>query len=222
MKRDIKTYIFDKSDSAYLNVAVQLRRLLFDDDSAASFTKNKRDKCLFELFYGDGEDMLLQSFRETQADKKRTGTDNYVPVTSNIYSYRPDILFKANQDNNLVSLPNWLNECFVHTDGVPQKLCVILDYIADKEGAHSINPKKNDIRTGAQAMIISGPITPADLSALVPSLDFPDHWAQLIIDAGMRLLNTRRVSDKNYLIKHDIVAPKRLTGTIMQLEKKCR
>ena len=164
--------------------------------------------------------MLLQSFLETRVDKKITGTNSHVPVTPSIYLNRSDILFKANQSDNLVNLSNWLNEYFVHTDGVPKKLCEILDYIADKEGAHSINPKKNDIRKGPRATIIKGSFTPADLSALVPSLDFPEPCEQLIIDAGMRLLNTRRAYDKSRLIEHDIVAPERLIGTVIKIEKK--
>lgn len=206
IKRSIKAYVFEEDDSMYRIVATEMRKLLLDTNAAASFTKDKKNKMsLFELFYGNGKNILLQSFLEILKGEQRTESNNRVPVTPTIYFSRSDILCEAMYDDNLVSLPKWIEEPFVYDNflGTVQTPRMILNYMAGKEGSHIINPKKTDIRKGPQMALTDRIPTSSELP------DFPNHWAQFIIDAGMRLLNARRASDKKFLIKHDIVVLKR-------------
>ena len=160
------------------------------------------------------KNILLQSFLGAQESKKGT---SHVPVTPTIYSNRVDILYQAMCGDKLVILPNWLDEHFVYTESrIVQKLRTVLQHIADKEGSHIIKSKKGDIRKGAQIAFAAGPVTSNDIS----SLQFIDHWAQLIVGVGMRLLNAKKASDKSFLIEHGIVAPKKMMGKIIRIEKK--
>lgn len=205
IKRNIKVHVFEEDNSVYRSVAVELRKLLLDKNASATFIDKGQDnnKSLFELYYGDGTGILLQSFLNPREETKKTESNSYT-VTSAFYGNRIDILKKPIGKNNLVSLTQWLDEPLFYHNSKAQTLRAVLNHIAGKEGSHIINPRKNDITSFAIA-VLEGPITPSNLPLLVAS---NDNWNQLIIDAGMRLLNARKASDKNFLIKHGIVVPK--------------
>ena len=208
IKRNIKAYVFEEDNSVYRSVAVELRKLLLDKKASASFVEKgkKNNKSLFELYYGDGTEILLRSFLTQQENVKKTEVSQ--TVTSALHLDRISILRKAKGDNNLVSLTQWLNEPLFYYEEKPQTLRKVLKHIANKEGAHVVNPnsiKKKDNITGTAIALVSEPITSSNVEFLVAS---NKNWNQLIIEAGMRLLNAKKASDRSFLIKHDIVIPK--------------
>ena len=64
IKRNIKAYLLEKDNSVYRIIAVELRKLLLDKKAPGSFIKKEKrvTKSLFELYYGDGIEILFQSF----------------------------------------------------------------------------------------------------------------------------------------------------------------
>ena len=218
IERNIKAYIFEEDNSVYRTVAVELRKLLLDKKASATFVeKGKKNKSLFELYYGDATDILLQSFLTQQKNIKKPNTSQV--VTSSLHLDRMSILRKAKGDNNLVSLTHWLNEPLFYYEEIPQTLRGVLKHIANKEGAHIVNPnsiKKKDNITSTAIALVSEPITSSNVEFLVAS---NKNWNQLIIEAGMKLLNARKASDKSFLIKHSIVIPKNYLSSQATLHK---
>ena len=178
IKRNIKAYILEKDNSVYRTIAVELRKLLLDKNAPRTFINKEEtgNKSLFELYYGDGTEILLQSFLSPKENTKKTESNNYNTVTSALYLNRIDILRKAMAENNLVNLTQWLNESLFYHETKAQTLRVVLKHMADKEGAHIINPKKNDITRSISIAIINEPITPSNVPFLVAS---DNNWTQL-------------------------------------------
>ena len=113
IQRSVKAYVFDKDDSAYLTVAVELRKLLLDNNAAESFIKKERGKKnnkrnLFEIYCGtNGKNIYLKSFLRDSKNTKRAEAKSHISVTPNIYESRIDILCEAiHGSNGLVRLPN--------------------------------------------------------------------------------------------------------------------
>lgn len=218
IKRNIKAYVFEEDNSVYRTVAVELRKLLLDKSASATFIEKgkKNNKSLFELYYGDGTDILLRSFLNPRKNTKKTESNSHT-VTSTLYLNRADILHKAMGEKNLINLNQWLDEPLLYHKSKLQTLRMVLNHIADKEGAHIINPeKRKDNIMGTAITLISEPITSSNVAFLVAS---DNNWTQLIIDAGMRLLNARRASDKSFLIGHDIVIPKDYSSAQTKLHR---
>ena len=212
IQRSVNAYVFEREDSAYRVVAVELRKLLLDTNAAASFAakgrKSKKNKSLFELQFGSGKYLHLRSFIPDPVNQKRA--EDYIAVTPNVYANRIDILCNAMHGGRMVTLPAWLNEPFVHnSNGTVMKVRTVLQNIADKEGAHIINLSERDKRTDVRIAFAPGPVKGED----VTSLDFVEHWEQFVIDAGMRLLDARRSTDGHSLIEHGIDVPERQVTT---------
>ena len=212
IQRSVRAYVFDGENSAYRVVAVELRKLLLDTNAAASFAtkgrKRKKNRSLYELRFGSGKYIYLRSFMPDPEDQQ--GSREYMAVSSNVYTNRIDILRKATHGGRMVSLPVWLDEPFVHSnDGTVMKVRTVLQDIANKEGAHVIRLEGRDRRTNARIAFTSGPVTTKD----VTTLDFLEHWEQFVIDAGMRLLDARRLADGDPLIEHGINVPERQVRT---------
>ena len=139
-------------------------------------------------------------------NKQRVESEDYIPVTPNIYANRIEILCGATRGGSLVTLPVWLDEPFVYNnDGAVLKVRTVLKNIADREGAHIISLKGKDKKEQARIAFPGGPIKAED----APSMDFVEHWEQFVIDAGMRLLDARRSTDERPLIAHGIDVPER-------------
>ena len=117
--------------------------------------------------------------------------------------------------NNLVNLTQWLDEPVFYHKAKAQTLRMTLQHMADKEGAHIINPKKNDIRSFSIS-IINEPITPSNVPLLTAS---DNNWTQLVIAAGMRLLNARKASDKSFLIKNNTIIPQNYLSTQTKFDR---
>lgn len=216
--RSIKAYAFDNGDSAYQVVAVELRKLLLDTNAAASFLpkskkrKRQRNRNLFELRYGNGQNILLRSFVPNPQTKREREARDWLSVTPPIYRNRIDILAQATQRARLVRLPIWLNEPFVFDhEGVAMRVGDVIKDIADKEGAHIISSRgrepKGDRDIGI-AFITTMP-EPEDL----PSQDFVKHWEQFVIDAGMRLLNAQYAATGQRVVAHGLTVPQRQVDT---------
>ncbi len=218
IKRNIKAYVFEEDNSVYRTVAVELRKLLLDKNAPATFIEKgkKNNKSLFELYYGDGADILLQSFLNPRENTKKTESNSHT-VTSAFYLNRVDILHKAIGESNLVSLNQWLDEPLLYHKSKLQTLHMILNHIADKEGAHIINPeKRKDNIMGTTITLVSEPITSSNVPFLVAS---DNNWTQFIIDVGMRLLNARKASDKKFLIKHNIIIPENYSSAQIEFRR---
>ena len=215
IRRSVEAYVFERDDSAYRVVAVELRKLLLDANSAESFApkkrkKKRRSRSLFELQYGRGENILLRSFMPDPKDQESSESEKYIAVSPNIYADRIDILSEATREGSLVTLPVWLEEPFVHNnDGGVLKVRTVLHDIADKEGAHIINLKGKDKREDVRIAFATEHVSGED----VASLDYIEHWEQFVIDAGMRLLNARSSTDGYLLIAHGIDVPEKQVKT---------
>ena len=214
IRRSIEAYVFERDDSAYRVVAVELRKLLLDTNAAASFAprsrKQKRKRNLFELQYGSGKNILLRSFMPDPKNQKGSQSQEYVAVSPSIYANRIDILCGATHGGRLVTLPDWLDEPFVHNnDGAVLKVRTVLQDIGDREGAHIISLKGRDKREDVRIAFAPGPVNGED----VTSLDYVEHWEQFVIDAGMRLLDARSSTDEQPLIAHGIDVPPRQINT---------
>ena len=215
IQRNIKVYIFEKDYSVYRTVAVELRKLLLDNNASASFDKKEKQNCksIFELYYGT--DILLKSFLEFKKDQSKSNSDVFFrQCTPNGYIRREDILYHAISNNSkLVPLRKWLNEPFVyHESGAGYTPYKLLNHMAGKEGAHIINPKKGDI-TGPAISILhkDTPNLPLGIASI-------NCWKDFVIDAGVRLLNARRMTDKNFIIEHDLIVSYRKVG-IYRMER---
>ena len=64
IKRNVKAYIFERDDSTYRSIAIELRKILLDTNATASFTgfKRKHQRSLFELYYGNGKKYITAVF----------------------------------------------------------------------------------------------------------------------------------------------------------------
>ena len=208
IRRSVEAYVFERDDSAYRVVAVELRKLLLDTNAAASFAprsrKKKRKRSLFELQYGIGKNILLRSFMPEPQEQERSESEAYMAVSPSIYANRIDILCGATRGGRLVTLPVWLDEPFVHNnDGAVLKVRTVLQDIGGREGAHIISLKGRDKREDVRIAFAPGPVNGED----VTSLDYLEHWEQFVIDAGMRLLDARSSTDGHTLIAHGIDVP---------------
>ena len=85
--------------------------------------------------------------------------------------------------------------------------------MAGKEGAHIIKTKQKDI-TGPAISILDK--HPSNLPMAMASINC---WTDFVIDAGVRLLNARRVTDKSFIIKHDLIVSSKKVD-IYRLERK--
>ena len=104
IERSIKAYVFEEDNSVYRTVAVELRKLLLDKNAPASFIKKgeKNNKSLFELYYDDGKDILLQSFLNPRENTKKNNLSSQT-VTSDLCLTRTGVLQKAMDESNLVN-----------------------------------------------------------------------------------------------------------------------
>ena len=214
IRRSVKAYVFEREDSAYRVVAVELRKLLLDTNAAASFAPRsrtkKRKRSLFELQYGSGKNILLQSFMPEPQEQKRSEAEDYIAVSPRIYASRIDILCGATRGDRLVTLPVWLDEPFVHNNhGAVLKVRTVLEEIADREGSHIISLKGRDKREDVRIAFAPSPVSGED----VTSLEYVEHWEQFVIDAGMRLLDARSSTDGHSLVAHGIDVPERQIET---------
>ncbi len=188
IKLGVKAYVFDGQRSAYRTVAVELRKLILDADSARSFDASRKAPTLFGLVFGRLDRIYLQSLLPRRPGSERE--DGWVDVGPPLHRDPRDILRRASSDNHLVSLREWLKESPVRdAHGAVRNTSSTLRDIADKEGAHVIrNWGKKDWR--AQAGIAWAPIAQIE-SGDVADLPFGANWEQFVIGAGSRLLYTR-------------------------------
>lgn len=182
----IVDYIYENKRAAYKTVATNLRTLLADDASAQSFVpKTKRN--LFELCWGPGTKIHVQSF-----DVKAPSDLSYI-VPPALYRYPTDIVWYASQDSHLVSLSQWLSEYPItnHPEAkAAGNVGDTLRWIASNSGAHAFN-KNNDPR---HDMVVALP-TDDEIAKLgsqgVLDKYYGLNWEQFVVDAGMRLLSAR-------------------------------
>ena len=205
LRRNIIEYVFEENDSAYLVVAVELRKLLLDVKAEASFEREKGKKTkrsLFETHYGSGKQIYLRSFLSPNESGSDINTDSHVDVNPTIYKSRHDILYNATHGGRLVNLMVWLDEAFVHDKrGAILKVRTVLGQIADKEGAHIIDRRVWDKREDVRVAFSEAPMK----GEAPESLNFVEHWEQFVIDAGMRVLDGKMGVDNRPLIEHGIV-----------------
>ena len=220
IERGIKAYVFQEEDSAYRDVATELRKLLVDRRATASFQKSilraKNIECLLELHYGNGKKIFLQSF----CPPGKTAADNYVDITPNIYRAREDILYAATHGGPQVSLREWLDEHLAYTrKGHILKVGTAIKHIAGREGSHIINPV-GDKREDIGIAFVSEEPQPEDIR----NIDFnqTNPWRQFVIDTGMRLLEATFASGDR-LLEHTIDVPKTsLTDQRIRMQRKRR
>ena len=207
LRRNIIEYVFEENDSAYLVVAVELRKLLLDVKTEASFEREKGKKTkrsLFETHYGSGKQIYLRSFLSPNESGSDINTDSHVDVNPTIYKSRHDILYNATHGGRLVNLMVWLDEAFVHDKrNAILKVRTVLGQIADKEGAHIIDRRVWDKREDVRVAFSEAPMK----GEAPESLNFVEHWEQFVIDAGMRVLDGKMGVDNRPLIEHGIVVP---------------
>ena len=185
----VRTYILDNQRSQYRTVAVQLRILLLDENSARSFVgkgSKSKSKSLLELVYGNQDKILMQSLLpKERLDPK----DGWRDVGPPLYGDPRALLAEARNNDRLVSLRKWLSECPVYDDrgGVRQTQTVLQD-IADKEGAHSIKAwGGKDWRNKAGIALTSRNPQAMTLDE-VAALEYGLNWEQFVIGAAARLL----------------------------------
>ena len=187
----VELYVGASHRSVYRMVAVELRKLLLDQDSVRSFVGSTQKRCnLFEAAFGKGDKIYIQSF----LTKSGTVTeDGYISVGPPLYPNSVSIVYSARGDDRLVPLRDWLGECPVRdANGAVRKTSNILQDIADKEGAHVIsNWGKKDWRNKAGVAITSKSpreMTPEEIEAL----PYDANWEQFVIEAGAKLLYARK------------------------------
>lgn len=188
----IREYVFNGQRSQYRSVAIELRKLLLDKNSAQSFIgKSKNPKNLFELAYGHGDRIVLQSLAP---HKGLVAEDGWISVGPPLYRDLTGIISDAGADGRLLPLRQWLDECPVHdSDGALRKTGKILQEIADKEGAHIIRaqPAKDWRSKGGGIALTSR--NPQEMTLdEVATLPYDLNWQQFVIGAGARLLYARR------------------------------
>lgn len=190
VKLGVKAYIFDGRRAAYRTVAVELRKLLLDANSARSFGARGKAPTLFRLAFGRPDKIYLQSLRARSDSDRGAG---YVDVGPPLHPDLKDILRHASDDDRLVSLREWLNESPVRdAHGAVRKTSSTLLDIADKEGAHAIHGwGKKDWRD--QAGIALSPVSRGKMTMdEIAGLPYAANWEQFVIGAGSRLLYARR------------------------------
>ena len=214
--RNVRAYVFEEDDSSYRVVATELRKLLLDADAAASFyakNKGKRSKgktSLFELCYGEGKRIHIRA-DVPNSDSK------YKPTSPSIYVNRGDILYHSTHGGHLTSLPEWLDKHFVHdSKGTVMKISTVLKYIADKEGAHIINPKRVDKRDEARIAVFKRQPNKVELE---DDSNFINHWEQFVIGTGMRLLDARMAVTGAPLIELGILIPSGEQNSVFTIKK---
>ncbi len=220
IERGLKASVFPGKDSAYRDVATELRKLLVDRRATASFQKSipraKHTEDLLELPYGTGQKIRLQSF----CPPRKTATDNYVDIPPNIYRIRADILSAATHGGPRVSLRAWLDEHLAYTrKGQILKVGTAIKHIAGREGSHIINPGGEE-RENIESAFVSEEPQPEAIS----NIDFnqTNPWRQLGIDAGMRLLEATCASGDR-LLEHTIDVPETsLTDQRIRMQRKRR
>ncbi len=189
VKLGVKAYVFGGQRAAYRTVAVELRKLLLDADSARSFGASGKAPTLFGLAFGRLDRMYLQSLVPHSGSER---DDGYVDVGPPLHADPRDILRHASNDDYLVSLREWLKECPVRdAHGAVRRTDSTLLDIADKEGAHAIrNWGKKDWRE--QAGVAFSPVKPGKMTIdEIASLPYGANWEQFVIGAGARLLYAR-------------------------------
>ena len=181
--RNVTTYVYEGELNAYISVAVELRKLLLDTNSAGSF--GYHGKTIFEVCVGKPKRILLHSFDERKAKKGHAfSSTNFRSITPLVYLTKGAIIHAAKNSSHLVTLENWLNESpFFDKSGKPMTVRQILLHIADKEGAHIINQRGRDIRPN-MTFTITGESTHKTWS--------PDVWSDFVVSAGARLLFAKR------------------------------
>ena len=189
VKLGVKAYVFGGQKAAYRTVAVELRKLLLDADSARSFGASGKAPTLFGLAFGRLDRIYLQSLLPRSGSER---DDGYVDVGPPLHPDPRDILHRASGDDHLVSLRDWLKESPVRdAHGAVRRTDSTLLDIADKEGAHAIrNWGKKDWRE--QASIALSPVNPGKMTMdEIAKLPYGANWEQFVIGAGARLLYAR-------------------------------
>ena len=181
--RNITSYVYEGETSAYKAVAVELRKLLLDENSASSF--GYRGKTIFEVCAGKAKRIYLHSFDEREAKASHVyGSTNFRTITPLVYVTRRAILYSARNSSHLVTLDEWLKEDpFFDKGGMPVTVRQILQHIADKEGAHIINQMGRDIRPGMIFKITRDATNETWIA---------DVWKDFVISAGARLLFAKK------------------------------
>lgn len=184
----VRSYLVEGKHSLYRTVAVELRKLLLDKDSVRSFLgRGEKRHNLFEAAFGKGDRIYLQSFLSGPG----SATDGYFDVGPPLYPSPASVLIHARNDDKLVPLREWLEECTVHdSTGAIRKTANILRDIANKEGAHIINREKKDYRNEAGITLLPVGVEPTieELTAA----NWEANWQQFVIGAGAKLLYARR------------------------------
>lgn len=188
----IREYVFNGQRAQYRSVAIELRKLLLDKNSAQSFVgKSKNSKSLFELVYGHGERIVLQSLAP---HKGLASEDGWVSVGPPLYRDLTGIISDSSAAGRLLPLRQWLDECPVHdSDGARRKTGKILKEISDKEGAHIIRSQSaKDWRSKGGGITFASRNPQKMPLDEVATLPYDLNWQQFVIGAGARLLYARR------------------------------
>ena len=182
--------MFRGRSSSYRTVAVELRKLLLDPDAARSFGATGKAPTLFGLAFGRLDRMYVQSL----ALERNSATDGeYIDTGPPLHFDPADVLRRAQGDDHLVSLRDWLKECPVRdAKGAVRRTSRILQDIADKEGAHIIgNWGGKDWRE--QGGLALAPTNPKEMTMdEIAALRYGANWEQFVVAAGAGLLYARR------------------------------
>lgn len=184
----VGAYVFRDQRAAYRTVAVELRKLLLDPNTARSFGATSRTSTLMGLAFGKLDQIDIQSMKPGSAND--TG---WVDVGPPLYPDSRAILLHARGLDQRISLRDWLSESAVtDANGAARRTDRALKDIADKEGAHSIQGwGGKDWRSGAGIAVTT--VDPSEMTTEeVANLPYGANWEQFVIAAAASLLCARK------------------------------
>lgn len=189
VRMGVTAYVFAGQRAAYRTVAVELRILLLDSNTARSFGATGARPTLLGLAFGRLDQIDIQSMRPGPANDA-----GWVDIGPPLYPDPRDILRRASGLDQRMSLRDWLGESPVRdARGAVRRTDRVLKDIADKEGAHSIRDwGGRDWRETGVGVAVA-PVDPREMTVEeVASLPYDANWEQFVIVAGASLLYARK------------------------------
>ena len=198
----INGYVYNNDSTAFLSIAVVLRKLLLDKGSANSF--QQKSDSIVELFLVDGEKIFLRGF---EVSKRRKS----VAQTPPLYHHKSDIIYDAVYRGKLMPLNRWLDGAIVHAQqGDVLTTSEIIKSVADKQGAHIIKRKPKIDAFGGASLALISPDVPA---SEIDTVDFEVPWQHFIIASAVKLLHAVKSPEKTPLIPdHGVRVPDAMIG----------
>ena len=213
LESGINGYVYGDDQSAYLGVAVVLRKLLLDKNSANSFQQQSDN--IVQLYYGSVSKIYLREFGSNSKQRK------WINVLPPLYHHKSDVIFNAVHRGKWVSLNRWLEEPIVPGDqGQLLTTSDIVKFIADKQGAHIIRRKgRTDVLGGPSIALAYSSVADSEID----TVDFEVPWQQFIIASGVKFLHALKSPGKVPLIlHHNVVVPRANIGLADTLQTKKR